>query len=314
MRGRNSSTYYRRNSYKKRKLRNILIISAICLVVLFLLFVIVGNLLNKKLEVARSGSDKAETTAVPLDETLSYTIEAYPLKIAPEVDFSERMSELSGGGVRSVSLCLTDAQGKLLVYSDIAASLGYQNSADSLADLSSIVSKAKYYNIFSSAVLDLQFPAEKDAKKRAVRLAYEAALAVEFTEKGVNEVVVRVPGTDAVQTALLLDFAKSVKAINDAVVLGVALPRDFFYGESAAEDIASLAVEFDILGIDASYMPDDTEDAIEYIGGIFSESNLKYYMLRYNMRVILPQIADEQDEAMRAVLAENSIQNWQKIS
>ena len=29
MRGRNSSKYYRRNSYKKRKLRNILIISGI---------------------------------------------------------------------------------------------------------------------------------------------------------------------------------------------------------------------------------------------------------------------------------------------
>lgn len=314
MRGRNSSKYYRRNSYKKRKLRNILIISAICLVVLFLLFLIVGNILDKQIEIEKAGRDNATTTPVPTDDTVAYTIEAYPVEISANVDFSTRMKEFSNKGVSAVSLKLTDTQGKLLIYSDIAASWGYQSPADSLVDLSEVISKAKYYNIFSSAVLDLKFLSENDAKQRAVMLAYEAALAVEVTEKGIGEVIVRVPSAEVMHTDLLIDFAESVKSINDAVVLGVALPAEFFLGETSADDVAKLAESFDILGIDVSDIPNDTEDTLDYIESVFSESNLKYYILRYNMRVLLPQISDEQDEDLRAVLAENSIENWQKIS
>ena len=314
MRGRNSSKYYRRNTYKKRKLRNILIISAICLLVLFLLFVIFGNLLNNKLELERVSKDNAQTPAVPIGNTVSYTIEAYPVNLNPDTDFSERMYELSNRGIRSASLNLSDPQGKLLIYSDIAASLGYQNKDDSLVDLSSVISKAKYYNIFSSAIFELQFLSENDAKHRAVVLAYESALAAEIIEKGANEVIVRATGADATNTNLLIDFADSVKSINDSVVLGVALPVDFFFAESAAENISKLAESFDILGIDVSDIPNDDKDTLEYIESTFAASDLKYYVLRYNMRVLLPQISDEQDEEMRAVLADNSIQNWQKIS
>ena len=110
------------------------------------------------------------------------------------------------------------------------------------------------------------------------------------------------------------DFAESVKSINDTVVLGVALPRDFFYGESSEENVAKLAQSFDIVGIDVSNMPSDTTDTLEYLESVFSESNLKYYVLRYNMRVLLPQVSNDRDEELRAVLKENSIQNWQKIS
>ena len=314
MRGRNSSKYYRRNTYKKRKLRNILIISAICLVVLFLLFVLFGNLLNNKLELERVSKDNAQTPAVPIGNTVSYTIEAYPVNLNPDTDFSERMYELSKRGIRSASLNLSDPQGQLLIHSDIAASLGYQNKDDSLVDLSSVISKAKYYNIFSSAIFELQFLSENDAKHRAVVLAYESALAAEIIEMGANEVIVRATGADATNTNLLIDFADSVKSINDSVVLGVALPVEFFFTESAAENISKLAESFDILGIDVSDIPNDDKDTLEYIESTFAASDLKYYVLRYNMRVLLPQISDEQDEEMRAVLADNSIQNWQKIS
>ena len=160
----------------------------------------------------------------------------------------------------------------------------------------------------------MQFLSENDAKHRAVVLAYESALAAEIIEKGANEVIVRATGADATNTNLLIDFADSVKSINDSVVLGVALPVDFFFAESAAENISKLAESFDILGIDVSDIPNDDKDTLEYIESTFAASDLKYYVLRYNMRVLLPQISDEQDEEMRAVLADNSIQNWQKIS
>ena len=313
MRGKNSSKYYRRNSYKKRKLRNILIISAICLAVLFLLFLIFGNLLNKKSEISRAQREKSQTTAAPADDTAEYSIEAYPVNISSGVDINARIKELSGIGVDAVSLKLTDAKGKLLISSEIAASLGYQSSAESLVDLSSVISRAKYYGMFTSAVFDLQFPDQKDAKQRAVTLAYEAALAVEIIEEGANEVIVRAPSADVSATDMLIDFANSVKSINDTVILGVALPTDFFYQDSSAEAVAMLADVFDIIGVDASNVGDD-KDALEHIEMVFSVSNLKYYVLRYNMRVILPQISDDKDEALRDVLTENSIQNWQKIS
>lgn len=314
MRGRNSSKYYRRNSYKKRKWRNILIISAVCLAALFLLFVILGNFLDKKIELERAGRDNAHTTAVPIDDTVAYTIEAYPIELAQDIDFTDRMQAFSTAGIRAVSLKVTDGQGKLLVSSALATSMGYQSKSDSLVDISAVISKAKYYSMHSSAVLDLRFVSEADAKQRAVLLAYESALSVEIAEQGADEVIVRVVDANAAHTDLLIDFAESVSAINDNVVLGVALPWEFFLSDASAENVAKLAESFDILGIDTSNVPSDTDDTLAYIESVFSESNLKYYVLRYNMRVILPQISDEADGDLRTVLAENSIQNWQKIS
>ena len=314
MRSRKSSGYYRKSSYKKRKLRNILIISAICLFLLFLLFVIFGNRLNKKVQNERTAKEKAQTTAEAEADTSTYAIEGYFVELSPETDITARMKELSSVGARSVSLKLTDAQGKLLVGSELARSLGYQKAEDDVVDLSSVVSKARYYGMFSSAVLDLGFLSEKDSKQRAVILAYEAALVVEVSEKGIGDVIVRAPTVDGAQLDLLMDFADSVKSINGDVVLGVALPIEFFYRETAAEDVSRLTGHFDIIGLDISEIPSDTKDVFEYIDGAFSESNIKYYVLRYNMRVLLPQTSDEQDEMLREVLSENSIQNWQKIS
>ena len=313
MRGRNSSKYYRKSSYKKRKLRNILIISAICLLVLFLLFVIFGNRLNKKMQEERVDRDKAQTTVAPEANTAEYAIEAYSLDIASGADVSAQLKELSSLGVKSVSIKLTDSSGKLLIKSELARSLGCQSSSDGFVDISKVISTSKYYGMFTSAVLDLGCISEKDAKQRAVRLAYEASLAVEVSEKGIGDVIVRASGADASHTELLVDFANRVKSINDAVVLGVALPESFFCQESSAEDIAKLAECFDIIGLDISSIPKDYKNEIEYIERVFSESNIKYYVLRYNMRVLLPNTATEDDE-LRTVLQENSIQNWQKIS
>ena len=314
MKGRNSSRYYRKNSRKKRKLRNILIISAVCLVVLFLLFVIFGNRLNKKVEENRGGQTEEQTTAISPQNAATYSIAAYPVDVTVGTDVSAQMKSLYSAGIKSVSLRLTDSNGKLLIRSDIAMSLGYQSKADSLGDLSTAISKAKYYSMFTSTVFDLQFLSENDAKQRAVMLAYEAALAAEITEKGADEVIVRAPDADATHTELLVDFAESVRSINDSVVLGVALPKEFFYGESSSEDVAKLVASFDIVGIDVSEVPNEVQDTLGYIESVFAESNLKYYVLRYNMRVILPSVSDEQNEELTEVLSENSIQNWQKIS
>ena len=314
MRGRKSSGYYRQNRYKKRKIRNILIISAVCLVVLFLLFVISGNLLGKKVETQKSNRDKAQTTDATPTDTATYSIEAYPVDISSGSDVAAQIKALSGNGVRAVSIHLTDPDGKLLIRSDLAVSLGYQGRAEDVGDFSSVISRAKYYDMFTSALLDLQFLSEKDAKQRAVRMAYEAALAAEVSEAGASEVVFRAPSADATQTELLVDFANNVKSINDTVVIGILLPREFFYQDSSAENIAKLTECFDVIGIDVSELPDEANDVPQYIENVFAESNLKYYVLRYNMRVLLPSISDEQSADLTDVLEENSIENWQKIS
>ncbi len=314
MKGRNSSKYYRKNSYKKRKLRNILIVSGICLLFLFLLFVIFGNLLDKKVEAQKGEREKTQATTTSPTYAAAYSIEAYPVDISAGSDVASQMSALSSADIRAASLRITDSNGKLLIRSKLATSLGYQGSADLVSDFSSVISRAKYYDIFPSAVLDLQFLSESDAKHRAVLLAYEAALVAEVSEAGAGEVIARASSVDETQIALLIDFAESVKSINDKAVLGIVLPKNFFYMDAAADNVAKLAESFDILGVDASKPAAEDADALAYIESVFSEPNLKYYVLRYNMRVLLPQISSEQDAEMRAVLAENSIQNWQKIS
>ena len=86
------------------------------------------------------------------------------------------------------------------------------------------------------------------------------------------------------------------------------------FGIQKLKNIAKLTECFDVIGIDVSELPDEANDVPQYIENVFAESNLKYYVLRYNMRVLLPSISDEQSADLTDVLEENSIENWQKIS
>ena len=306
-----TSRYYYKNSRKKRKSYGIAITVVACLLLIFTLFIIVGNTLGKQSGSGKSQKKQPPTEETPVQDVSPYSIQAYP--IDPNKLDSDMMG-LYQKSVKSISLKATTDKGKLLLSSSLATSLGYQAPGDAVLEFSSVVSKAKNYGMFLSVILDLQAFQENDVKNKTVRLAYEAALVCEFIEKGANEVLVRLSDTEDISLEDLLDFADKVKAIDTSATVGIALPIEYFKGEGASVNIAALAKAYDVVCADISDIPFDTEDKIHYLDTAFSNSEIKYYVLRHNMRVLLPSVAAEQEELLQSKLAENSVANWQKIS
>ena len=306
-----TSKYYYKNSRRKRKARSVIITAVACLLLIFTLFLIVGNILGKQTGTEKSQKKPQAGEETPVQDVSPYSIQAHSIDLN---NMDTDMIELYQKSVKSVSVKATNDKGKLLVSSSLATSLGYQSPGDSVAEFSSVVSKAKNYGMFLSVILDLQAFKESDVKNKTVRLAYEAALVCEFIEKGAGEVLVRLSDTNDVSLEELLDFAKVVKDIDPSATLGIALPIDYFKGEGASVNVAELAAAYDVVCADVSNISQDTEDRILYLDTAFSNSEIKYYVLRHNMRVLLPSIPAAQEETLQSKLAENSIANWQKIS
>ncbi len=311
MGGKNASVYYRKNGYKKRRLRHIIMIALILTVALFFTFVIVGNILNKK---TNEGSDNKasniSSTLPPENLATPYSIKGYYIDIN---DPSSKLSELSRESVRDVSIKISDESGKLAYSSPTAQRFGYQSASNSLTDLGEVIRKIKSYGMSSSAVVSISGFSEKDAKTRAVILAYEAAIICEISEYGVSDITVRCTENDTQYIDEILNFANTVKNINSDIKIGFAVTNEFLSHPDSAVYIDKLARAYTFISIDLT--DPKGMDISEYVDISLSDSNNRYYILRYNMRVLLPHTADEAIESsIQSSIEENSIQNWQKIS
>ena len=313
---RSSSGYYGRSNYRKRKWRNILIISAISLVILIVVFLVVGNILKKKTQdddnAGAGGTSVSDNTVIP--EPVPHSINGYFVDMSglSYAQFSDWISTLSANGVTAVSLNLTDDTGILLYDSKTAQKLGYQTASDSRISLSSIVTKAESRGIYTGAYITLNSFGESDAKVRSAKLAYEAAIVCEIAEAGIDDVIVRCPGISAEYIDELVRFAESIKNINSDAQVGIALTRELLEMPDASLYVEKLVTAFNFTALDLTGNGDSEVSA--YVEESLSGPNVRYYILRYNTRILLPYTEDEEARGqLEALLASNSINNWQIV-
>ena len=299
---RSSSGYYRRSNRRRRRLRNIIIISAVSLVVLLVAFLVVGNILKKKTQGDNnangetSASDNAVTPAPTPQSINGYFID---LTGASSTQLSNQISTLSANGVTAVSLNLTDNNGELLYNSKTAQNLGYQATSSSLIS-------------YTSAYITLNSFKETDAKIRSVKLAYEASIVCEIAEAGFNDIVVRCPEISSEYIDELIGFAKNVKNINSTAKIGITFTTSLLETEDAALSVDKLVAAFDLTALDLASV--EGNDTLVYIEESLSNSNIRYYILRFNTRILLPYTEDEDTKTqLEALLASNSINNWQIV-
>lgn len=312
---RSSSGYYRRSNRRRRRLRNIIIISAVSLVVLLVAFLVVGNILKKKTQGDNnangetSASDNAVTPAPTPQSINGYFID---LTGASSTQLSNQISTLSANGVTAVSLNLTDNNGELLYNSKTAQNLGYQATSSSLISLSSIITRTESRGIYTSAYITLNSFKETDAKIRSVKLAYEASIVCEIAEAGFNDIVVRCPEISSEYIDELIGFAKNVKNINSTAKIGITFTTSLLETEDAALSVDKLVAAFDLTALDLASV--EGNDTLVYIEESLSNSNIRYYILRFNTRILLPYTEDEDTKTqLEALLASNSINNWQIV-
>lgn len=315
MNGRAPMGYHRRNNYKKKRLRNIIIFSAIVLVVLFVIFIIIGNILFKKADTPTDDDQNAHTSDTEQkNDTAPYSIQARNIDLTnlSYNSFYSELSHLSNNGATAVSIKCSDEKGNLLYSSDIAKKFGYQNTSSSLISLRSIVSSANNRNVFTSAYMTITSVAQSDPKSRAVMLAYEAALVCEIIEAGINEVVIRCPDASPDDLSDIINLSSNVKRINKDATVGIEIPSKILNSELSSEHIDKLATSFDFLAL-TTVKTNQDDDLVDRVDTLLTTH--LFYILRYNMRASIPA-TDNEDirKDLQALLAENSINNWQEIS
>ncbi|MBO5415720.1 MAG: hypothetical protein J6A83_03745 [Clostridia bacterium] len=313
-----SSGYYRRNSYRRKKWRNILVISISVLAALLILFLVLGNILNKKTEGERleeTSPVKHPTQATtPPIATPSYTVSIKGGAVdIRSTELKKSFATLVENGFSAVSFNLSDTDGKLLYKSSVAARFGYQTADGGLADLDSVNASAASSGLATSAVLTLNSFTEEDKITRSVLQACEAAIICEIYDAGIDDIIIRCPELKAEHADELIELAKSISEINEKSIVGLALTGEFIESDSSALLIERLVSAFDFISLDITDISHEA-DLAEHIESSLSTDKY-YYILRYNMRVLLPK-PENDDSAKKAyeLMKSNSITNWQTVS
>ncbi len=310
------SRKYRVSAYRRRNWRNILIIALAVAVALLIAFLVIGNRLN-----SRSGNDdgsantkKSATTqntpaqSIPLD----YSVNGYAVNIEgiTESKFSDAVGAISLEGVNAVSVNFTSRDGALLYSSEVAKSLGYQQENTELISASKLCSSAKSKAFFVSGYIAVNSHRESDVKIAAVKRSYEAAIACELIEKGVRDVVIRCDDLSAKNIDALVALGEAIKDINGEANVGIALNKELLALEDSAMHVDKLKKAYRFICLDLS---DPKEaDICEYVGSSVSEDLI--YILRDNIRILLPVTDNETLDELRAILASNNVSNWQVIN
>ena len=154
---------------------------------------------------------------------------------------------------------------------------------------------------------------ESDDLERSVLLAYDAAICAELYREGADEVLVMLDGAEITEKNIdeLARFAENVKAIEDETVIGISLKRDMLEKEGSEVLVSKLWEKYDFLAFDITEMKSDA-DPVEYAEENVN-SEMHYYLLRYNMRVLLPNAEADALKGMVSVLAGKGLNNWQTV-
>ena len=315
---RNYHMKYRRSVYRRKRIRLTVIISTVTVVVLLTAFLVVGNLLlNRDTPVADNTDTQNEETTGLQGSSVS-AVRALPLALASEdgASLSSRLSAI-GTQTSAVSVSLNDGAGNLLFSSSVAKSFSFLNTASGVASISSVCNTVKGRGYYMSAVFTVNAFSERDAVARSVRLSAYSAVAAEALLAGVDDVLLRMPMVDGELSAEELDrlteelggMAKSIKELAPDGRVGVALDQRFLGADGASLFVDRLSESFDYLAIDATRFGE--AGAVAYAESMV-ESNLFYFLSR-NMRLLLPNAADDGIRSSLLAIAEKyeSNRNWQ---
>lgn len=308
------SRNYRVGAYRRKNWRGIVIITLAIIVLLLLAFFIVGNILNSrgdKYNTDTKPSTSATQAAISQNIPLSYSVNGYGVNIAgySQSDFSSAVRAISFEGVTDVSVNFTSNNGALLYSSEVAQKLGYQSVSQDLITPSAIVSSAKSRGFFVSGYMIVNSHKESDDKIAAVRRSYEAAIACELIDKGVRDVVIRVADLKSEDIDALASLGNAIKEINGEASVGIALDKEILLSENSAVYVDKLKKAYKFICLDLVNSKDD--DLLEYISSSVSENLL--YILRDNIRILLPSTNNETLAELKEILASNNVSNWQEV-
>ena len=288
--------------------------------------VILGNLLGDRVAV---GDGDDETTAPQTEESEEpFFSRGFDV---PEVNAGivslegATVSQLRGearrfynAGATAVSLLLRDGDGELLFSSRADAALGIDRGEETLPSIDEILAPFLEYELYVSCILPMRYGIDGDAYSRSVLYAYETELLAEIADAGAHEVVLvdcdalflgaEDDGEDALTVSaesVALELRGIARRLNDRVpetAVGIAFSPAFLATRDSDRYLSSIAEAFDLVLLD---LRDEAEESDLYAAVSAGISDHLYFVLRYSMRILIPEGSAE---AVSAV----SVGNWQE--
>ena len=301
---------YRRSIYKKRRLKTVIITSVVLLVAVFIAFLVIGNILNDKVNGYNEPNDTPDADVIP-DENTHSMLELRSHYAIPSSAYSV-MRDVSDLGGNAVGIALTDSTGLPLYRSDVATSLGVEYSASTT--ISDIVSSAEYFDVHACGIIYCNIFTSTDENLRAAKLGYFVALAAEALDEGLDKVLVAVHDAEEENLPELIAMANELQRLGVSNDIGFSLPLSFYTADDSSYNIELLWNEVDFLGVDlTSLTPLEDQDMGDAINDALS-NNLVYFIKSHGVRVLIPTVEDETiNEKILTSLRSHDVGNYQYI-
>lgn len=299
MNSRNRHLQYRKSVYRRKRLQWVFIIGGVVLVVFFLIFIIIGNVLGKKSDQYRSDSEARDADTVsdiPEPSPALPAVNAYAY-LPDNPAFS--LSALAESGATAITVPLNHPDGTPRFTSGI--------KTGGASSLSALVGTADEGGIYVTGVYYITALADEDDLKRSIAMTEAAAEIAEAIRTGVDDVLILLDGGDTEYREELYYLSENVRRLEPNAVLGLALPRPMSDTPETGEWVERLSSAFSYLALDCTKPEGDVpENAVsERVGSML------YYLLRYRMRVLLPYVADtEQQNKLISAGKQSSVDNW----
>ena len=313
MNGKNLNVRYRKNTYAKKRIKVIAIILGIVAVIALVLFLVIGGILNKKVD--NNGENTivhgTQNTEKAPEHKQVAAVKGYGVSLSgiTSTAVSEKAAAISKAGGNNMSFLVRDDSGRELYNSALAQSMGKQ-SGENYIDIGNIEKTASNKRLSSSAIVPVYSFDKKDDIERAAQLFYDASICVECSREGADDVLVKLEGVQITDKNIeeLLRFADWVKDLDQKVVLGITLTRDVLEKGNAEVLVGKLWEKYDFLALDLTDMK-----AGETIAREGKNNEIQFYLLMYKMRVLLPDLSAEELEEIVAEIESMNVNNWQTV-
>ncbi len=287
----NTHIRYRKSVYRKNGIKIALLFSAICLLLVFILFLVFGNmLLNRSEEDNTPPTD----TAAQNDNTTkknAKSVNALPISLSDSSStLASRVLAARSSGASDICFALNNPDGSLLYSSPLAQGLGRQTEDNALWTLDGASEIFRNNGMYSVGITHIKELLSNDDLARTAALGYYASISAEALRSGIDDVLIFAGELPPERYGELVTLAAEVHRLCPDGILGLSLPPSLFSGEHDAL-INELYSSFDYIAVNLTSPPNEQTDIVAYadtaLGGIL------YYLLRYDARVLIPSTNDE---------------------
>ena len=298
---------YRRSIYRKNGIHVYLLIAAGVIIALLLLFVILGNALGNKAEQSESDRESRNTANSTEDtHATPRNVSAYPVPLSESSSrLDSRISSAVELGYTEVCFELDTENDTLLYMSDVAASLGYIPADSELWDLEDAIELFEERELYTIGITHLSRMNTEDDLKRQISSGYYTARIAEAFRCGVDDVLIHSEELSSDIHGELTVIADEVHRLCPDSTIGISITPQMLSEDNSDALVELLWKSFDYVAISLDHQPEDGETVAQMadreLGGML------YYLLRYNMRVLVP--ATDTIDEIKTVLVENGVQN-----